>query len=165
MLSLPVYPVRAYEKIFEQDGFKIIQTPKTRWVLDCPSLGGDYFARRLELLRMELPYKLYPLKGGFYSLSELILDKRKHRVFVDKTGKLIKWTPKQNYPAISVKLTEKWIPRDTPKLCFALEGSSEIYSIDAPNFVAEYARVVEVGNRRILYDVTEERMPNTRIKL
>lgn len=165
MIHFPLYPLRGYELLFEDSGYKVIQTPKTRWVLDSLNLSGDYLSRRTKMLGMELPYRLYPLRNGVNSIAELIQNKKAIKTYIDRNGKLIKWTPTKMHKAISKKLTAKWIPVGIPKLCFALEGSSEIFSIDAPNYPANYARIVEIGNRRILFDVTEERMPDTRIKL
>jgi len=165
MLNLPLYPLRGYELIFEVAGFKIVQTLKTRWVLDCPELEGDYFQRRMQLLAMDLPYKLYPLRDGVHTMGELISLRRRTKKFIDKNGTIQEWSPTKYYKAKSKPIVAKWIPNHVPKLCFALGDVSEIFSINLPNYVANYARVIEIGNRRILYDVTEERMPDTRIKL
>lgn len=165
MLPLPLYPIREYESISVEGKYKVIQTSRTRWVLDCPSLEGNYLERRMTMLSMTLPYKMYPLYKGYNTISDVLVNRSKSKKYIDIEGKLHSWKPTAFYKTKSYKLTAKWIPRTKPVLCFALEPSCEIYSINIPNFVANYARVVELGNRRILFDVTEERMPDTRIKL
>ena len=163
MLSFPIYPVRYYEGIEERGNYKYIRGRKREWVLDyVEHPNPDYFERRMELVREGV--KPYPLYKGFYTISQL-LENRKYKTYINQQGKLVKWNPTKYYAVKSYAVTQKWIPKETPRLMFTLEPSCEVYEIPAPNIVVNYARVVEIGNRRILFDVTEDRMPDTRIKL
>jgi hypothetical protein len=145
--------------------YTILETYRTRWVLDMEGLEGNYFERRFQMLKLDMPYKLYPLNKGHRTLGSLLEGRAKCKTYIDSEGKLLEWKPQKYYPTKSYRITEKWIPRDIPRLCFAIEPSCEIFWVDAPNYPANFARVVEMGNRRILYDVTEHRMKDTRIKL
>lgn len=165
MINFPLYAVRKYECIFFEGDFKVIQTAKTRYVLDIPSLGGDYSERRMEMLKMKLPYRSYPLSKRITMLSQMVEHRKQYKTYIDADGKLVTWNPKNYHKALSYLITEKWVAKELPRLCFAIEPSCEIYDIDLPNYVAKYARVVHINNRRILYDVTEERMPDSRVKI
>lgn len=166
MLMLPLYPIRVYETIFEEGKYKIIQTPRNRYVLDYIDRSEpDYLERRFALSKEYLPYRLYPLYHGYDTVKSLINNRKKHKTYIDRKGNILKWEPKTYHKVTSYKIDHKWIPNTIPRLCFCIPGSCEVFDIAAPNFVVNYARIIEVGNRRILYDVSEEEHPDTRVRL
>lgn len=130
-----------------------------------PNLPGDYFERRVELVRLGYREVLYPLTKGMLTFGELVKNRQKFKTYINQEGKLVKWTPKAFHKSECKKITAKWIPVDKPVLCFAIEGSSEIYQCSVPHFVANFATVIKVGNRSILYDISEDRIPDTRVKI
>lgn len=163
MLSFPLYPIRYYELIEERGNYKYIRGNKKEWVYDYVNHPNpSYSDRRMDLIREGI--KPYPLYKGCYTVSQM-LENRKYKTYLDRSGKIVRWKPVKMYSVKSYKITQKWIPTELPRLIFTIEPSCEVYEIPAPNYVANYARVVEIGNRRILFDVTEERMPDTRVKL
>jgi hypothetical protein len=163
MIGLPLYPIRSYEKIFCENGLKYIMGRRNKWVLDYENpTTEDYFERRMKLKREG--HELYPLYKGYSTMAQ-VLKAKNVRKYIDKNGNILSWKPTQFYKLKTYPISQKWIPEHIPRLVFTLDCSSEIFDTDLPNFVANYAQVVEVGNRRILFDISEERKPDTRIKL
>lgn len=94
-VRFPVYAIRQYLQIFEEDGYKYIDTYKGRWILDF-SLGTSdtVFARRMELLARssKLPYPLYPLKLRCKDWKEMLgaYVLKRSRFFIDANGVVFK---------------------------------------------------------------------------
>lgn len=102
--KLPAYILRDYERIFKEGDFLIIETYYNRYVLDKPSLPGEYAQRRIALIGMkqDLPYKLYPLSKRIEFLSQLVASKKKQ--LIDSTGRIVNWKPKKMYKITTAKV-------------------------------------------------------------
>lgn len=107
---LPVWAIRPYTRIWVEGDYKIIQTHKTRYVLDVPSLEGNYWERRLKALDLDLPYKLYPIKKRFEFVEQLLYHSNK--MFIDSEGKLITYKPSRSVKIHISKVTHIWEARN-----------------------------------------------------
>ena len=156
--QFPLYALRPYELITEFEGIKVISTHYTDYVLDCEALEGDYFSRRVQMLEMELPFKLYPLNERFTTLAQLTHTKR--RLFIDREGKIFRYTPQQfakveYYKVLRADRTWNGYYRLMTKLpvTFVTE--------EPCNFIG----VIRNGVGFILYDTSDTRKPSTRKKI
>lgn len=159
--DLPVYVIRAYVSIFMEGNFKVIQTHFTRWVLDCPDLEGDYFKRRVAMVGMELPYKLYPLKKQISTLAQLVHTNPK--LVIDREGKMHKWVKTKMYkiqvkPVVSVHKSVKgtWI-------CYIQGYHTPIVVTKPPKYIS----IIDMMGSPILFDTHEglPESPRLRVKL
>lgn len=159
--ALPVYAVRAYEDLFEEGDFLIMQTHMTRWVLDCPSLGGTYYQRRTKMLGMDLPYKLYPLNKRITTLSQLIHSKAK--LLIDENGKLLKWKKERMYKVEVRKVLSHHQTTTGTWICYA-QGFQSPFELQQP---AAYVSIINVAGSPVIFDVHDSvpESPRIRVKL
>lgn len=87
--------------------FLVIETVYDRYVLDKPSLQGEYAQRRVALfgIRGKLPYKLYPLRQRIEFLSQLVAAKKKK--LIDATGRIVQWKPQKLYNITTSKVLSR----------------------------------------------------------
>jgi hypothetical protein len=154
--SLPVYEVRSYYDISMEGDFRVIQTFKSKWVLDNPSLSGTYAIRRLKMRGMKLPYKLYPMNKRITTLSQLVQSKAKF--LIDTEGKLLRWVKTKLYPVevcrvVSVSSTS------TGAFLTYIRGFEVPLLLEAKcNFVS----IINVDGSPVLFDLHETRPENPR---
>lgn len=161
MINFPLYEIRGYVDLFDEDGYKIIQTNRNRYVLDYAAESSSlYVDRRIRLLGRIIPYELYPLNKRIETISQMMLSKVK--TFIDKKGKLVSWKPTTFYPVVCVPIKSTWI---TAKgyMGIELKGLSTKFIITPGDY--KYAQVIQVGEKNILFDLCEEMRPRTRKKL
>lgn len=158
---MPVYPVRSYFSIGMEGDFKVIQTYKSKWVLDNPSLSGNYASRRVQMLSMKLPYKLYPLVKRITTLSQLIGSKSK--LIIDSEGKLINWV-KTTFYRVEVCKVLSISRTSTGKFLCYIQGFEASLLMDS---YSPYVSVINVEGSPVLFDIHETRpeKPRTRVKL
>ncbi len=152
--------VRSYERIYEENGFKILQTQRCRYILDVPALEGNYASRRIQMLGMKLPYKMYRLKERFTTLAQIVVSKR--RLFLDIEGNLVRYKPTVFYKVIYDEVRTKW-QNDKGRWCFIGKANNSIYSCLTDGFT--HYGYIQVGRRRVLYDLCTERKKDTIKKL
>lgn len=164
--QFPVFELRKYIEIFTEDNYVIVQTNRTRWVLDYKSkTDGDYTARRLKLKTDPFrPYKIYPLYKMHRTLGQLI--RSKHRHFIDSSGKIIKYKPKKFYTLKIAKIRASWLTQTGHRAYKVLETNRTFVSIDDRFTHLAY---IEVGRRTFLIDlITSKDLPDfkmVRIKI
>ena len=162
-MNFPLYEMRHFYRIFDEGEYKLVQTNKNVYILDLVDNGTipELSDRRLEILIRGADKPLYPLKNRIETYSALM--KSKKRVFIDKYGKIVRWTPEKFYPVKTVLIEEKWQTSDgswriKPK------GYSNNFKVSDGNF--KYVRVVEYSPLRcFIYELTDTKLPNTRMKL
>ena len=161
--SLPVYALRAYDVLFQEGEYIVIQTRFTRYVLDNPSLPGTFSQRRFFLYgeRENLPYKLYPLKKQFKYLSQIINSGLKH--FIDSTGKIVTWKPTTYYNIITERV------RGSTRI---FNGKYQCYvkNVPYPFLLSEPANYISyalVRGSPVIFDTHEEEpeTPRLRVKI
>jgi hypothetical protein len=161
MINFPLYELREYISIQEEQGFKTIWTARNRYVLDIELGDGKSYAdRRILLLSYKhlLPYPLYPLNKRIENYSQLIKSKR--RKFIDKDGKIKTWRPTTQYPVTCIKVDASWTTANG-KTCLQA-GKHKFIVSTGP---AKYIQVVQVSNTTALLDTCDEFRKPTRKKL
>jgi hypothetical protein len=153
--------MRQYQRIFDTaDGYKVVQTNRTRYVLDYTVNDiGTYAERRVMLLGdLDRPYELYPLNKRIESVSQILLSLS--RGFIDSTGKLVTWKPSKFYPVICYPIDYSWT---TPKGYTGIDVDGSKFIVSAG--IYKYAQLVKVGRLNVLFDLCNERRPDTRKKI
>ena len=162
----PVFEVRKYVELREEGNYIVVQTFKTRWVLDYKyKTDEDYATRRIQLKTDRFrPYKLYPLYKMHRTPGQLV--KSKHRLFIDRTGKLISYKPQKFYNLKIAKIKASWVTLTGGRAYKVLSTNRTFVSEDTN---ATHLAYVEIGRRTILYDlIKSEDLPEfneVRIKL
>ena len=161
MINFPLYGLRKYENIHQEGIYKVINTSRTRFVLDVDIPVPSYVDRRLEILRdSRKPYPLYPLSETYESISDMLLSKTK--LFIDGRGKILHWKPKLYYPVVCHKVKSFWYD-SRGRGTIEVEGMSTKFKVSDPG--AKYVQVVRMGRRNVLFAMTYTWLPNTRKKL
>lgn len=161
MIKFPLYGMRSYIDITIEGSYKVIQTHKTKYILDIIDTNLPlYIDRRLELFRRsDLPYRIYPLNIRILSINQMI--NHKGRLFMDAEGNLQKWKPEKFYSTESHLIKDHWTTT-TGATCILVNGST--FLVDDYRY-ERFARIIIYGNIRLLYKVDKEREPNGRIKI
>lgn len=156
--KFPVYAMRSFERITKENGYVLIHTHYTTYILDIPTLEGDYFSRRTQMLGIELPFKVYPLRERFSTLSQVVNSKR--REFIDINGRVCTYKPKKFYKIECVRVLradKTW------------NGYNLLMTKLPTQFVTEevgnYIRYIKIGAAYYLYEVCNEFVPPKRKKI
>ncbi len=158
--ELPVYEVRAYISRMEEGKYIVLQTRFSKYVLDCPTLVGDYADRRLQLLSDQAkPYKLYPLKNRISTLSQLINSK--HSRFITESGQLIQYKKNKYYNIICKSVVSCTQIYNGKYQCY-LSGINTPFITKNPY---KYLSVIELKNSYILFDVHNEKPDKIRYRI
>lgn len=158
-VELPIYEVRPYFKKLVEGEFVVLQTNYNKYVLDMPSLEGDYWARRLALSCMDLPYKLYPLYKRISTLNQLA--KSKSKLFIDSQGKLFRHT-KTKFHNIEVHKVIACHQIYNGKWQNYCRGVPHPFITDTP---ASYLSLIKMGNSHLLFDIHETEPPERRYRV
>lgn len=165
-MDFPLYAIRNYVSLHKEGFYLVIQGYKNRYVLDDLSLVERfplYEDRRLELLRPGnfKPYKLYPLTQRIESLDALI--KSGKTTFIDRLGKIVRWSKKTFTKVLTVKVRT------------ALQNSVGhwrlwVDNLEHPFYVVTYngepyLQYVRINNIPTLYALLEDKKKDTRIKI
>jgi hypothetical protein len=161
MISFPMYALRPFQELMHEGDYTILQTAKTRYVLDIDVPDTTYAERRLMLLADPLkPYNLYPLNQRVETINQILLTKRKK--FIDSTGKILSWKPTVFYPVVCLPIKSRWTTA-TGKGVIEVKGLATKFIVSNNNF--KYAQVIQAGRKNILYDLCDEYRKQTRKKL
>lgn len=156
--AFPVYALRAYNSVSEEGMYVLVHTPFDTYVLDCKGLEGDYFSRRTQMLAMELPYKMYPLREQLNTISQIANSKR--RDYIDRDGKLWKYKPSKFY---NVKYVKVLAASRTWNGYYLLMTKLPVQFVT--EIVPKYIGYIQVGAAIYLYDLSDELKPATKKKL
>ncbi|BBL19295.1 hypothetical protein KIT04_126 [Vibrio phage KIT04] len=138
--------------------FVLITSKYREYILDCPTLEGNFAERRVQLLAMDLEFKIYPLRERFTSISQLVNSKR--RWFIDSEGNIVRYKPQKFYHIKYAKV----LRADT-----TWNGKYRLMTkLPVPfvtETVADYIGYIQVGSAFYLYELTNEKKPVTRKKI
>lgn len=157
-VKFPLYAIRANEGISEEGIFTLITTRYAIYVLDCKGLGGNYAYRRTQMLGMELPYKLYPLKERYSTLAQLANTKR--RIYIDSEGDVKKYIPQKYY---HIKYTRVLQADRTWNGYYRLMTKLPVAFVTEE--VSNYIGYIQIGSAFYLYDLSDEPKPTIRKKI
>ena len=163
--NFPLYVLRKYTSITREGNFLVIQTKRNKYVLDLLGTSEPSYAkRRLTLLTMTLPYLIYPFNiivdslGGLLSLKSSIM-------FMDSTGKLLKWTKKENKKIVCRRVVKYWEVPNGYMLVAEVTGLT--YFIRASDYnLEQYMELLSSNNTETLLRVIASKdMARTRKKI
>lgn len=142
--------MRSYTSLFRESGYLCLQTYKTRWVLDYEhKTDEDYAMRRLKLKTDILkPYKLYPLNRIHYRMGTVI--RSRHRLFIDSTGRLVKFSPKKFHTVHIARIKASWVTQTGHK---AYKVTQTARTFIAENGDYSHLAYVKVGRLTFLFDL------------
>lgn len=162
MINLPLYIVRGFTRKFEENGYICLETYYNRYVLDRPSLPGDYASRRILLLAdTKKPYNLYKIKYACNTLSQVLNAKNKE--FIDTNGTLIRFHKTKFFKITYHKVVSCVKIFNGKYQCYVSGVNSPFITKEPYNYIS----LVNYRNSFILFDVHNE-MPEKlrhRIKL
>lgn len=153
---LPVYIVRAFYSKFEEGDYVILQTEFNRYVLDNPKLEGDYATRRLKMLSMDLPYKLYPLTKRISTLSQLANCKAKY--FITEEGQLLEHKKTTFYRVVLKKVISSAQIFNGKYQCY-VSGIHTPFVLREP---AQYLSLILIGNSYYVFDTHQSKPDKVR---
>ena len=153
----PIWSIRHHEII---SGGLITDDKGTRR-LDLEDKKDPFTQRRLIAKEMK-DYKLYPLKKAIWNFKDLILSGSNK--FIDYEGRLFNYKKTKFYPLIYRKVI--WRKYTSNSTIFGLEDINSPFEIKGKlNLRAIYAGVLKVGRGYLLYEMTNEKLKDTRRKL
>ena len=164
----PLFEMRAYESKFEEGNYIVLQTQKTRWVLDYKlKTDEDYATRRLKLKTDPLrPYKIYPLYKMYSTIGQVVNSKKRN--FIDSSGKLIKYKPSKFFKIYIEKIKASWITLTGYK-AYKVLGTSHTFVFPDGDYT--HLAYIKMGKRAILFDMlilpdsVEDAQKHFRIKI
>jgi hypothetical protein len=154
----PLYALRAYDKIYSENGMTLISTHYTTYVLDIPALEGNYYERRFLMMSMELPHKLYSLKERFTTVPQLVKTKR--TMLIDRDGRVFRYRKsrflKVEYTKVlSNDVTWNGKYRIVTKL-------NTVFLSDTP---ALYIGYIREGHSLLLFEMCDELKRTRKVKI
>lgn len=159
--SFPLYALRAYESIEEVDGFRLVHTHVNTYVLDVLDLEGDYFERRLQMLGVDLPYKLYPINKRYETVAQVA--KSTDKVFINSRGTVFSYQPTRFYPIIYDKIRYKERKGTGYSMCWFKNIGGPYKIWDDQDYT--HAGFLEYGKAYLIYECCHELKKRTRKKL
>jgi hypothetical protein len=143
--------------------FSIIYTAKSRYVLDYadPDLSVPFSLRRVSLLKENLPYLLYPIKGKIDSLTDLITS-TKHRVFIDATGTIKVWKPNKFHTITCHPILYREIT-DQGRMLIKAQGFEQLFNTELTNL--QYVQVVKFRGVSVVWGFSDKAEKPKRKKL
>lgn len=155
---MPLYALRAYAEIVEEEDFTIIKSSYRKYTLDCKGLSGDYATRRLKLLSMELEHPLYMLKERITTVPQLVLTKRTK--FIDRDGNVVRYRKSRflrvEYTKV-LRCDRTWA--GNYRLVTTLPT---VFLSDTP---ADYIGYIRDGHSLTLYEKCNERKRTRKVKI
>ncbi len=107
MIVFPLFHIRDCLKIITEDKIITIRTLYGDYILDNKNIRGNTLGiRRLNLSSsLQEDQRLYPLRKIFYTFSDIITHKHKHKVYIDSIGTLFKYTKSKRCNLVYKKIT------------------------------------------------------------
>lgn len=150
--NFPLYELRGYTDIHDEGIYRVVQTPKTRWVLDyVDEYKTDelYENRRIQLKTDRFrPYELYPLYTRMTTPGQVLLSRKSK--FIDKYGKILTYIPSQFCDIEIVKISYSWRVSHSTRAYKILPYNRTFISYDGEFTHLAY---VKLGKRFILVDL------------
>ena len=160
-INYPIYKIRQYRKIIEEDNILKISTFKDDYIIDNKNLPGNFLERRLKI---KLRNKLYPLYDPLLTHRDLVLA-RNHKTFIDSNGVIFTYNREKFYPIKTYWIEEKNYEGNKviikPKNVFCY---FELLYNDY-NIAANYIRLINYQHGYIFYDVQINEPKNSKIKI
>ena len=86
-IKYPIFPLREHVKVENVDDVLYVHSLRGSWILDNKNLPGETLAIR----RFRISNSLYPLNKAIFNLAQLINNKSRQQVYIDKFGTFFKY--------------------------------------------------------------------------
>lgn len=117
--------------------------------------------RRLAIKAMK-DYKVYPLRKAIWSFKDLLASKQLH--FIDYRGKIYNYTKSVFHPLVYRKILSRKYTNTTT--IFKVKGIPSFFEISGKlNLQAEYAGIISIDRGYLLYEVTKDKLKDTKKKI
>lgn len=153
----PVWIIRPHDII---SGGLITDDKGTR-ILDLPDKSIPFAQRRL-IARGNEDYRLYPLRTAIWNFKDLL--KSGCNKFIDYEGKIFTYKKKRFYPLVYRAII--WRKYTDNTTIFGLKNINSPFEVKGRlNIEALYAGVLKVNRGYLLYELTNEKLPDSKRKL
>lgn len=120
------------------------------------------FPKRRLLIKELKDYKVYPLRKAIWSFKDLLASKMLH--FIDFEGRIYHYKKKVFHPLIYRKIESKKYT-DTTTI-FKVKGVPSFFEVAGKlNLEAIYAGVLYIDRGYMLYEVTNQKLKDTKRKI
>lgn len=157
-ISFPLYKLRKYDEIYSTPlGIKKIRTYFDEYILDDPSLPGDYEERRIRLIQRYGKKKVYKLTERVDLLRQLVKYKSGSK-FINLKGEIYEYRKSSKlYPVISVPIIKIDEHGDNwSVLTLKHEHQKFLVGFDVERKNIKYASLMITEYGPFLYDLTKE---------
>ena len=129
--------------------------------LDLEDKHNTFPFRRIQAQRLN-DYKLYPLKKPIWSLKDLV--KSGLLTFVDYKGNIYNYKKQKFYPLVYRKILSRKYTENTT--IFKIENINSVFEVKGKlNLKAEYAGLLRIDRGYLLYEVTNEKLKDSKRKI
>jgi len=154
-IKFPIFPIRSYNKIYEEHKIIHIETAVNYWIIDNKNLSGDDLASRRFKIKKE---KRYPLTLSIFTIGQLLRYKSPTSYFIDSLGYMFKYS-KSTRTKLSYYRVDKYVIREKAVLLFSNKLPYPIYidhlyfkSVDDVDNL--YVGLLDYRNGHLLYELT-----------
>ncbi len=117
--------------------------------------------RRLAIKAMK-DYKVYPLRKAIWNFKDLLSSGQLH--FIDYEGKIYNYTKSVFHPLVYRKILSKKYTNTTT--IFKVKGINSFFEVAGKlNLEAMYAGIINIDRGYLLYEVTKDKLKDTRKKI
>jgi hypothetical protein len=153
----PVWVIRPHEHI----GEGLITDRQGIRRIDLADKSMPFPKRRLAIKVLK-DYKVYPLRKAIWNFKDLLASKILD--FIDFEGKIYHYTKSVYHPLVYKKIIYKKYT-DTTTI-FKVKGVNSFFEIAGKlNLAAEYAGLLHIDRGYLLYEVTTEKLKDTKRKI
>lgn len=172
-IKYPIYPLRQYDSIERTQGRVFIHTYYSTYIIDDTNIEGSFSLRRLLLSakiskRKANSYEytpIYKLKLMINDEPQLFANMSKYKSYIDSTGKIFNLAPTTFYKVTYHKVLRVAIVEGKHALVF-VEGVNTPFKIKrTPKPGTIYAGILQLPDRKILYELSRELKKDTRRKI
>jgi hypothetical protein len=153
----PIWVVRPHESISRG----LVTDKRGIRRIDLPDDEAEFTVRRLHAKNLK-DYPLYPLGKIIWSLKDLLASG--HLCFIDMKGKIYKYKKTTFYPLVYKEIISRKATSNST--IFTLKGVHHPFEVKGKlNLHAKYAGVIKIDKSYLLYEVTNEKLKDSRRKI
>ena len=156
-IKFPVFRIGSHKKIWEDGGILYILMDSDNILkIDNKNVVGDTIGKR----RLKIPKKQrYKFAGTYLTLAQLVKDNKK--LFVDNEGKLIKYK-KQNVCKLTYHKILRAANHENVGYILTVRGILPKFKVSRAIYDGqEFIGLLRINKGYLLYELSEERKPDT----
>ena len=155
----PLYEIRAYNKLWEDNGVLYIQTTSNiEYVIDNKNIHGKTLGIRRLRIKADPEVKLYNLKRICYTFYDVLTSK--YKLFIDSDGQLVSIKKKHRRTLVYREVLQTEII-GTKVLCICKGIFKPIEIPFIPNIMPRYLGLLIINKQHYLYELSQEQKADT----